>query len=51
VVAALSYLISRDTDIWRLYGIIQGKLLGMSDGLLDEAVSGIRGSTSSEEAA
>ncbi|MEJ2619274.1 MAG: V-type ATPase subunit [Candidatus Thiodiazotropha sp.] len=51
VVAALCYLISRDIDIWRLYGIIQGKLLGMSAELLDEAISGARGASSSEEAA
>jgi V/A-type H+-transporting ATPase subunit C len=38
VVSALCYLIIRDMDIWRLYAIIQGKLLEMEPGLLDEAV-------------
>lgn len=38
LVSALSYLIIRDMDIMRLYAIIQAKLLGMEQTLLDEAV-------------
>ncbi|MES9863186.1 MAG: V-type ATPase subunit [Candidatus Thiodiazotropha sp. LLP2] len=40
VVSALCYLIIRDMDIWRLYAIIQGKLLEMEPSLVDQAVSG-----------
>ena len=40
VVSALSYLIIRETDLMRLYAIIQGKLLQMDQATLDEAVPG-----------
>jgi V/A-type H+-transporting ATPase subunit C len=40
VVSALCYLIIRDMDIWRLYAIIQGKLLQLEQNLIDKAVPG-----------
>ncbi len=52
VVSALCYLIIRDMDIWRLYAIIQGKLLEMDPALLDEAIPGhFHGPNANREAA
>ncbi|MET0090427.1 MAG: V-type ATPase subunit [Candidatus Thiodiazotropha sp.] len=50
VVSALCYLMIRDMDIWRVYAIIQSKLLEMDPALLNEAVpSGFDGSAMSHE--
>jgi V/A-type H+-transporting ATPase subunit C len=49
VVASLCYLINRDMDIWRLYGIIQGKLLEMQPVLINEAISPNRGDARAAE--
>ena len=51
VVSALCYLIARDMDLMRVYALIQGKLLGMERGMLDEAIPGDSLSESMESAA
>ncbi|PUB89528.1 MAG: ATPase [gamma proteobacterium symbiont of Ctena orbiculata] len=40
MVSALSYMIIRDMDLMKLYAIIQGKLLQMDQGIMNEAVPG-----------